>query len=113
MHLDTGPTATQFATRRFVGILEPAPAAYVIDQQGFEIGSAAFDIVQQALKSETPAEIESAFAFIGISLHNLISAPLSITSDRFRLIVGRILLMLGRHAHILGRSNLGRVRWGV
>ncbi len=51
MHLDTGATATQFAARRFVGILEPAPAANIIDQQGFKIGSAALDVIQQLLKS--------------------------------------------------------------
>jgi len=73
----------------------------MIDDHDYEVGQrfkvciACFDIGQQLLQTKTSANIQAALSFIGISANNFVAALFGIPSDCFRLIVGRIFLMLG------------------
>ena len=66
MHLHTGLTTAQFVGCSLVGILEPAPAADIINDQYGEVAKSAFHIVQELLQSKSATDVEATFAFVGV-----------------------------------------------
>src|ERR1700720_4628845 len=68
--LDTGAPANVFVVGALVSILEPTPAADVVDEYGFETRGFALDIGQQSLQSIAPVDAQSAFAVVGIGPHD-------------------------------------------
>src|SRR5580693_4979230 len=59
--LDTGEPANVFVVGALVSILEPTPAADVVDEYGFETGRFALDIGQQLLQSIAPIDAQICF----------------------------------------------------
>ena len=49
----------------------------------------------------TAADIQAALALVGVSANNFQPMPLGIFTDTVALVLGRILLMLRRHPHVL------------
>lgn len=94
--------AEKLQMRRLVGVLEPAPTADVIYKYGIEIGSPGRHIVNQPLKRLPTINIKTAFSFVRISAYDSYAPLGGITRDGFSLILGRIFLVLRRHAEVLG-----------
>ena len=91
--------------RRLVGILETTPAAHVVDQDQFEVGVFGKHIRDQVLQPLAAADVEPALSLICISPDDLDIVVLGVIADPVRLVLRRVLLMLGRHAHILGGTS--------
>ena len=69
------------------------------------------NVVEQLFERIAPAEAQAALAFIGIGADDLITVLVSVNTVGFRLVVGRMFLMLGGHADILSRPYQGTF-WG-
>ena len=89
--------------RAFVGVLEPAPAADVVDQDCLEVGDTGLDVVDQLPERVTPLDPETALARVRVGAHDLEVARFGVALDRHLLVLGRVLLMLGGHADVLRR----------
>ena len=100
MYGDPGAFAAQLIKGRFIRVLETPPPANVINENGLEIDVAAVDVREKLLQGIAPANLKATFAFIGIGADNLESPPLGICAYCCRLIVSRILLMIGGHTDI-------------
>jgi len=61
MHRDIGTAADVLVIGALVGVLEAPPAADVIDQDGFEVGSARLDIVDQLLERVPALDLSPLF----------------------------------------------------
>jgi hypothetical protein len=64
--LATGSPANVFVLGALVSILEPTPAADVVDEYGFETRRFALDIGQQLLQRIAPVDAQHAFAVVVI-----------------------------------------------
>ena len=71
LHGNAGAPADVFVVGALVGVLEPAPAADVIDQDGLEIGVPALDILDQLLERVAARRSKPALALIGIGPDDL------------------------------------------
>lgn len=99
--LDARTPTNTFAVCTFVRVLKPPPTADIIDQYQVEISSAGLHIAEQFLKARAPKDRQAALALIDIGLDDLNATLAGVVADLVRLVVGRILLMLCRHPHIL------------
>ncbi len=108
MHRDAGALADVFVIGAFVGVLEPTPAADVVDQDDLEIGAAPLDVGDEPRQRIAALEPQPALALIGIGADDRDAVIGGVAADGVALVLGRILLMLGRHAHVLRGAHLGR-----
>ena len=113
MYLYARAPASQFVRCRLIGILKASPPADVINDQHAEIGPTRLNIFEQSLQRLSSANIEPAFPLVSVCPDYLIAALLGIPLDGSGLVVGRVLLMLGRHADIFGRPDPGWYAWCV
>jgi len=96
------PLATdEFIVCAFVGILEAAPPTYVVDEDSLVVGAALLDIVDEALERIPSCDAEAAASFVGLGPDDLEISPRGVGFDDFGLVLGRIALMICRHAHVL------------
>src|SRR5204863_9044561 len=58
--------ADVFVVGAFVGILEAAPPAHVIDKDGLEVGFATLDIFEQLFQGVAAIQTQAALALVGI-----------------------------------------------
>ena len=102
--LDADPRtlANVLVVGALVGILKPTPAAHVVDEDHREVGIAALDIVDELLERVSAIEAEPTAPLIGIGAHDLNATAFGILPDGVGLILDRVLLVLGGHAHVLG-----------
>ncbi len=100
--------ADVFVVGALVGVLEPAPAADVVDQDDLEVGVACLDVVDQLLQRAPPIDAQAALAVVGIGADDLDAAPGRVLADHVGLVLRRILLVLGRHPHVFGGP---KCRW--
>ena len=103
--LDSGASADVFVVGALVGILKPAPAADVVDQDDLEIGFAQLHVLDQLLQRLPAVDAESALAFVGVGADDLDVAPGGVFENFVTLVLCRILLVLGGHAHVLRRAE--------
>ena len=103
--LDSSAAADVFVVGALVGVLKPAPAAYVIDEDDLEVGRPRFDILDQLLQRQPAINAQTTLALIGIGPDDFDAAPGGVFPNLVGLILGRVLLMLGRHAHIFGGAE--------
>lgn len=89
----------------FVRVLKAPPAADVVDQDRYKVGNAAFHIVKKAGESRTARDVESALAVIRVGADDAHSSGLGILLYGVGLVLGRILLVLSGHSHILRNPN--------
>jgi NADPH:quinone reductase-like Zn-dependent oxidoreductase len=108
---DAGALADVLVVGALVRVLESAPAADVVDQDGGEVGIAALDVIDQRLERIATVQAEPALALIGVGANDREAASIGIPADGIGLVLGRVLLMLGRHSHILrGLAASGAIR---
>ena len=102
---DARALADIFVVGALVGILEPAPAADIVDKDGRKICPAGLNIADQALELIPAADIKPALARIFVGADDLDAAPRRILADYFGLVLGRVFLPVGRHPDVFGRAN--------
>jgi len=88
-----------------IGAWDVSSVTDIIDQYQVEISSAGLHIAEQFLKARAPKDRQAALALIDIGLDDLNATLAGVVADLVRLVVGRILLMLCRHPHILRRPE--------
>jgi hypothetical protein len=99
--LDSGAAADVLVVGALVGILKPAPAADVVDQDDLEVGLAGLDVLDQLLQRLPAIDAQAALAFVGVGADDLDVAPGGVLADLVALVLRRVLLVLGRHPHVL------------
>ena len=99
---DAGALADVLVVGALVGILESAPAADVVDEDGREIGFPALHVLDQPLQGVAAIESQAALALVRIGADDLEAAPLGVLADGVGLVLGGVFLMLRRHADVLG-----------
>ena len=104
-HADAGLFTHVFVMGALVGVLKAAPAADVVDQDDLEVGVLRPHVRQQALQSLASTDVEPAFAFVGVGAHDLDTMAHRVFQDFIGLVLRRVLLMLGRHAHVAGGAD--------
>src|SRR5579862_7285036 len=89
----------------FICILETPPTTYVVDQNRSIPRVASHDIPQQLSQPVSTLEAYAALGSIGISPNNREALFGCITLNCQLLVTQRVLLVLGRHANVLGSGN--------
>ena len=87
--------------RAFIGVLEAAPPADIINKDQPEIGLAGAHIGEKLLQPFAATDIQTAFAFVSVGTDNFDINTRGVFQDLVALVLCRILLMFCRHAHIL------------
>ena len=111
--LDAGAAADVLVVRTLVGVLKPAPSADVVDQDDLEVGPAVLNVGDQALQCLAAVDAQATLSFVGVGLDDLDATTRGVLTDLVALVLGRVLLMLGRHANVLGPAHSWRRRWQV
>jgi hypothetical protein len=101
VHFDARAPADVLVIGALIRILESAPAADVVDEDDPEVGTPAFDILNDLLKRVPPINPKPALPRVGIGPHNGHATAVSVFGDDLVLIVGGVLLVLGGHANVL------------
>jgi hypothetical protein len=99
--LNPGAAADVLVVRAFVGVLESAPAADVVDEDDLEIGLARLHVGDQLLERLPAVDAQPALALVGVGADDLDVAPGGVLADLVALVLRRVLLVLGGHAHVL------------
>ncbi len=111
---DAFAAAEMLVVGRLVRILEAPPAADVIDQDDLEIDIAGLDILDQALQRIAAIDVEAATPFIGVGAYDLDAVLLGVFPDLVCLVLRRVLLVVGGHAHVFGGTEeCSLYRWLV
>lgn len=100
-----GALADIFVIGALVGILKPAPSADVVDQNGRKIRPLAFNVCDQLLQRIAAIQTKAAFAGVGVSADDLNTPATGVFANRVTLVLGRVFLVLSRHAHIFGGAH--------
>lgn len=100
-NLNASPAADVLVIRALVGVLESPPSTNVVDEDDAEVCIAIDDIGNAILKCLAAVNSKTAFTLIGICADDLESAAGSVVPNPVALILGRILLVFGRHADVL------------
>src|SRR5271167_3400986 len=108
MNVDLRALADVLVVCTLIRILEPAPAADVIDENCTEVSLASFHIMDQLLQSVSPFDPEATFAGVGVSSNDHHAAPLGIVPNDIPLVFRGVLLMLSRHANVFGGGQCRR-----
>ena len=103
--LNSGAAADVLVIGALVSVLKPTPAAHVIDQDDLEVRVARFDVLDQLLQRLATINAQPALAFVGVGPDDLDVAPGGVLTDLVGLVLRRVLLMLGRHPHVLRSSE--------
>jgi len=106
-NLDAGAAADVLVVGALVGVLETPPAADVVDQDDLEVRLARLDLLDQPLQGQSSIDAQTALALVGIGPDDLDATSGGVLSNLVALILGRVLLMLGGHAHILSGAKEG------
>lgn len=113
---DFASLALEFVVGRFVGVLEAAPAAYVVDEDRGEVGGAAVDDAQEFLQRVAAVDANAALARVCESADDEQAVFVRISLDGGVLIFRRVLLVFGGHADVFcGPDGTGRcrTRWAL
>ncbi|MNS66354.1 hypothetical protein D3C72_995640 [compost metagenome] len=110
---DAGLAAQVLVVGAFIGVLEPPPATDVVDEDGLEVGPPGLDIGQQPLERVPAFDLQAALALVGVGLDDLEATPRRVSRYDVRLVLGGVLLMLGRHADVLRRAHRRLRRRGL
>ena len=76
MDVDAGPLAEVLVVGALVGVLEPAPAADVVDEDRREVGAAGLHVVDQPSQRLAAVDVEAALALVGVGPDDLEAAAL-------------------------------------
>ena len=100
LELDAFAHALLFEVRGLVRVLKSSPSADVVDQDGLELGMPVRHIGDELLHAGAPDDLEAALSGVDVGLNNFHAVRIGIALDRDELVLGRILLVLGGHAHV-------------
>ena len=103
--LDAGAAADVLVVRTLVGVLKPAPSADVVDQDDLEVGAAVLNVGDQALQCLAAVDAQATLSFVGVGLDDLDATTRGVLTDLVALVLGRVLLVLGRHANVLSPTH--------
>jgi hypothetical protein len=78
-----------------VGVLEPAPPADVVDEQGSEIDLLLLHIGHQLIQAASAGFVETTPAMVGVNLDDLHIVIYGVLPDDGRLVLRRVLLVFG------------------
>jgi hypothetical protein len=95
--------------RAFIGILETAPPADVVDENAVEVGAAEQHVAKEVLKGLAVVNPQSAATLVGVGADDSQVMSGSVVSDCVLLILCRVFLMVRGHAHVLRRSQVDRI----
>jgi hypothetical protein len=109
---DPGTRADMLVVGPFIGILKTAPTADVIDQNGLEIRLACSDLGHQVLQRFAAVQPQPGPTGVLEHPQDLQTPGGGVMSNDVQLVLGRVLLVIGRHPHI-GDSRHIRFRWLV
>src|SRR6202030_3855398 len=104
LHADAGALADVLVIGTLIGILKSTPSAYIVDQDGREIDFVALNIINQLLQRIAPTEAQSTLSLVGVGSNNFQAPSGCVLPDRVGLILGRVFLVIGRHADVLDRT---------
>src|SRR5690606_33445267 len=79
---DAGLSADELVVGAFIRVLEPPPAADVIDQDGREFGLSAAHVCDQLLQRLSAVQRQSALAGILVRSHDIEATPRRVLGDR-------------------------------
>ena len=88
MNADARPLANIFVISAFIRIQEPAPAAYVVDQNDAEVCGSGLSISKQSLQFFAAGERQPTLALIFVGGHDLHAVFRRVASDHFGLVFG-------------------------
>ena len=80
-HLNPGAATDVFVIGALVGVLEPAPAADVVDEDDLEVSLARLHISDQLLESLPAIDAQTALALVGVGADDLDVAPGGVLAD--------------------------------
>ena len=111
--MDSNPRAPADVLKigALVGVLETSPATDVICENALENGIPGFHLPDHALQALALLNAEPAFTFIREYPDDFHPPPCSKFLDAIELVLGRVLLVLCRHAHV-GRNRHQRTGRG-
>src|ERR1700733_1326456 len=98
MHGNPSGFAEELVVSRFVTILETAPAADVVNEDGPVGRYPCYDISQQLAKACAAAEYNSALCSVRIGLDDGKTLALGVLLNGSHLVLQRVLLVLGGHS---------------
>src|SRR5262249_6606239 len=105
--LDAGALAQVLVVGALVGVLEAAPAADVVDQDGPVVGATGLHVVDHLPQRVAAGDAEAALALVGVGADDLEAAAPGVVADDVLLVDGGVLLVLGGHPAVLGRPGGG------
>nr|WP_157783541.1 hypothetical protein [Rhizorhabdus wittichii] len=91
--------------RAFVGVLKTSPTAHIVDENRLIAGLTGQDIPEHVLERIPSLQMEAAPSFVRIGLDDPEPVQRGIAGDRRHLVGGRVYLLVGRHADILGGGD--------
>ena len=89
-----------------VCILKPPPTAHVINKDAREIAASLLNVGNHLAERIAALNVQAALALVGVDFDDVHRAPLGILLDHIHLVVGGVLLVLGRHSHVGGCSKI-------
>jgi hypothetical protein len=92
----------------FIDVLKASPAADVIDKDGGKRYAMLLNVFQKLIQALSAGEVRPAPAMVGVHLHDLHVVARGVLAHDLQLVFGGVLLVLGRHADILGRTGRGK-----
>ena len=100
VNADPGARADMLVIRPFISILKPAPAADIIDQNGLEIRLAGSDLGHQVLQRLAAVQPQPGPTRVLEHTQDLQAPGGGVIPNDVELVLGGVLLMIGRHPHI-------------
>lgn len=104
MHREACPPTEMFVIGTLVGILEPTPAAYVVDEDGVKVGAARRHVGHQLLDRLSSVDGQAAPPGVLVCGHDLEAPLFGEGDDECHLVIDGKGLWLGRHAHVGGSA---------
>jgi hypothetical protein len=92
-------------TRGFIRIGEPAPTAYVVDQDEVEVSVRFLDVPEQSLEAGPPLQRQPAFTGVFIGPDDLDTVIICLVRNCLGLVFGGVALVLRGHADILSSTK--------
>ena len=89
------PDAAEFVVGPFVGLLESAPAAHVINEDGAKTRLPTFDDSQQVLQRVSAVDAHAALPGVDERAHNFDTASIGEALNSVVLVLGGVLLVVG------------------
>ena len=99
-NVDAVASALLFEVGGLVGVLKAPPSADVVDQSGHEVRAPGRHIVDELLHTRSARDLEPAFSRIDVGPNHVHVVRFGVALDLSELVLGRVLLVLGRHANV-------------